>query len=241
MTGNGRSSRAVLGWASAAQASVSLVNFGLPAIGPQLSDEFDMSLFWLGAVLTAGLLGSGLALIMAGVAVDRLGARRAMLLGTALATLGLVAAAFAPTRRPSSWRSWCSAWARRSPRWRVRERCSSPTRRPDGAGPWACARPQFRSAGRSPLSRTPPSSRSAASSWRCSARRWSWQPPARRSRSSRGTTADRRSTASGARSARSSRLRGSRCCSRSRPATSSCCRRCSRTSSPPSARRVTRS
>ena len=96
MTGNGRSSRAVLGWASAAQASVSLVNFGLPAIGPQLSDEFDMSLFWLGAVLTAGLLGSGLALIVAGVAVDRLGARRAMLLGTALATLGLVAAAFAP-------------------------------------------------------------------------------------------------------------------------------------------------
>ena len=61
-----RSPGAVLVGASAAQASVSLVNFGLPAIGPQLSDEFDMSLFWLGAVLAAGLLGSGIALIVAG-------------------------------------------------------------------------------------------------------------------------------------------------------------------------------
>ena len=45
-----------------------------------------MSLFWLGAVLAAGLLGSGIALIVAGIAVDRLGARRAMLLGTVIAT-----------------------------------------------------------------------------------------------------------------------------------------------------------
>jgi MFS family permease len=92
-----RSPGAVLVWASAAQASVSLVNFGLPAIGPQLSDELDMSLFWLGAVLAAGLLGSGVALMAAGSAVDRLGARGAMLTGTAIAASGLVAAAFMTT------------------------------------------------------------------------------------------------------------------------------------------------
>ena len=39
--------------ASAAQASASLVNFGLPAIGPELLDDFDLRLFGLGAVLTA--------------------------------------------------------------------------------------------------------------------------------------------------------------------------------------------
>ena len=92
-----RSPGAVLGGASAAQAAVALVNFGLPAIGPELRDDFDMSLFALGAVIAAGLLGSGIALIGAGIAVDRLGARRAMLIGSAIATTGLVAAAFAPS------------------------------------------------------------------------------------------------------------------------------------------------
>jgi MFS family permease len=95
-----RSPGIVLTWASAAQASVSLVNYGLPAIGPQLSDELEMSLFELGAVVAAGLLGSGVALIAAGVAVDRLGARRATLIGTVVATAGLVAAAFAPGTWP---------------------------------------------------------------------------------------------------------------------------------------------
>ncbi len=56
-----------------------------------------MSLFGLGAVSAAGLLGSGIALIGAGIAVDRLGARRAMLIGSVIATAGLVAAAFAPS------------------------------------------------------------------------------------------------------------------------------------------------
>jgi MFS family permease len=92
-----RSPGAVLVGASAAQTSVSLVNFGLASIGPQLSDTLDMSLFWLGAVLASGLLGAGMALIAAGSAVDRMGARRAMLIGTAIATTGLVAAAFMPS------------------------------------------------------------------------------------------------------------------------------------------------
>lgn len=94
MTG---SPRTVLVWASAAQASNSLVNFGLPAIGPQLREEFGLSLAGLGAVLTAALLGSGVALIAAGKAVDRFGARATTLAGSALAVAGITAAAFAPS------------------------------------------------------------------------------------------------------------------------------------------------
>jgi MFS family permease len=89
------SPRVVLIVASVAQAAVSFASFGLPSIGPELREEFGLGLAGLGAVLTASLFGSGLALIAAGVAVDRVGARVAMLAGTALATCGLVAAATA--------------------------------------------------------------------------------------------------------------------------------------------------
>jgi MFS family permease len=92
-----RSARVVLVTASAAQVSVSFVNFGLPAIGPQLAEEFDLSLAGLGAVLTAAFLGSGLALVGAGIAVDLLGSRAAMAVGTLLATTALVAAGVADT------------------------------------------------------------------------------------------------------------------------------------------------
>ena len=88
-----RSPKAVLAAASAAQAAVSFISFGLPAIGPQLRHHYGLSLPELGAVLTAYLLGSGVALIAAGVAVDRFGSRAAALVGTALGTAGLVGAA----------------------------------------------------------------------------------------------------------------------------------------------------
>jgi MFS family permease len=88
-----RSARAVLTGASAAQAAVSFVSFGLPAIGPQLRHAYGLSLPELGAVLTANLLGAGLALIGAGIAIDRFGSLAAVLAGTALAGGGLVAAA----------------------------------------------------------------------------------------------------------------------------------------------------
>jgi MFS family permease len=94
------SPRSVLTAAAAAQAAVSFLTFGLPAIGPQLRHTFGLSLPELGAVLTANLLGSGLALILAGVMVDRFGSRAAMLGGTAIATGGLVAAALASSKVP---------------------------------------------------------------------------------------------------------------------------------------------
>jgi MFS family permease len=93
-----RSPRIVLASASAAQAAVSFVNFGLPSIGPDLRHHFGLTLPELGAVLTAALFGSGLALIAAGVAVDRLGAPRATFIGTAIATAGLAGAAAAPSK-----------------------------------------------------------------------------------------------------------------------------------------------
>jgi MFS family permease len=85
----------VLASASAAQAAVSFVNFGLPSIGPDLRHHYGLGLAGLGAILTAGLLGSGLALIGAGIAVDRFGARAATLVGTVIAAAGLAAAAAA--------------------------------------------------------------------------------------------------------------------------------------------------
>ena len=97
MTARTRSPGAVLAAASVAQAAVSLVTFGLPAIGPELRSDYGMSLFELGAVLGAGVLGSGVTLVGAGMLVDRVGSRPAILAGTALGVVGLVAAAFAPT------------------------------------------------------------------------------------------------------------------------------------------------
>lgn len=89
---------AVLAGAVAAQTAVSIVNFGLPAVGPELQGDFDLTLFELGAVLTAGLLGAGVTLVAAGILVDRVGARAAMLAGTAVGSLGLALAAAAPAK-----------------------------------------------------------------------------------------------------------------------------------------------
>jgi MFS family permease len=90
------SPRGVLAAASAAQASVSVVAFGLPAIGPDLRDAYVLSLPMLGAALAANILGSGVFLIAAGFLVDRFGARPSMLVGTAIGAGGLAAAGFAP-------------------------------------------------------------------------------------------------------------------------------------------------
>jgi MFS family permease len=90
------SPRAVLTGAAAAQASVSVVAFGLPAVGPDLRDAYELSLTMLGAALGATILGSGAFLLVAGVVVDRYGSRRSMLVGTAVGAAALAAAGFAP-------------------------------------------------------------------------------------------------------------------------------------------------
>lgn len=90
--------RTVLASASAAQAAVSFVAIGLPAIGPELRRTFALSLPELGAVVSAGFFGSGLALIVAGVAVDRFGSRRTMLVGTGVGAAGLVGAGLAESK-----------------------------------------------------------------------------------------------------------------------------------------------
>jgi MFS family permease len=87
----------VLTAASTAQVAVSFVNFGLPAVGPELRRDFGLSLSELGVVLTAGFLGSALSLLAAGVAVDRLGSRASMTASTFLAAGALLAAASADT------------------------------------------------------------------------------------------------------------------------------------------------
>jgi MFS family permease len=92
------SARVVLIGACAAQAAVSFVTFGLPAIGPQLREAYGLTLSQLGAVLTANLLGAGVALIAAGAAVDRFGSRAAMLTGTMVASCGLVVGAEADSK-----------------------------------------------------------------------------------------------------------------------------------------------
>jgi MFS family permease len=97
MAARSPSPRAVLVGASVAQAALSFVGFGLPAIGPQLREHYGLGLAELGAALTASFLGAGVALIPAGVLVDRVGARLSVLGGTALSAAGLVAAAASPS------------------------------------------------------------------------------------------------------------------------------------------------
>ena len=74
--------------AVAAQASVSIAQFGLPAIGPELQEEYGLGLAGLGAVLTASLLGSGLTLLPGGVVVDRYGSRLPLAIGTLVGVVG---------------------------------------------------------------------------------------------------------------------------------------------------------
>ena len=72
-----------------AQAAVSYLVLGLPSIGPQLRVHFGLSLPELGALLATMQVGSGIALIAAGRAVDRWGSRASTRGGTAIAVLGL--------------------------------------------------------------------------------------------------------------------------------------------------------
>jgi MFS family permease len=97
VAGARRPGTAELAAAAAAQAAVSFVLLGLPAIGPELRASFGLSLAGLGAILAALQFGSGAALISAASAVSRFGARAATLVGTTISVVGLIVAASATT------------------------------------------------------------------------------------------------------------------------------------------------
>jgi MFS family permease len=89
--------RTILVLAVASQAAFSMITFGLPAIGAEIRDRFDLGPAGFGAVFAAVGLGSAAALIPAGALVDRFGGRRVLVVGGIVNGIGLVLAAFAGT------------------------------------------------------------------------------------------------------------------------------------------------
>jgi len=79
-----------------AQAAVSIVQFGLPAIGVDIQNTFGLGPAGFGAVFAAVGLGSAVALIPAGMLVDRFGARPVLLIGAAINLCAYLAASVAP-------------------------------------------------------------------------------------------------------------------------------------------------
>ena len=79
-----------------AQAAVSVVQFGLPAIGVEIQNKFGLGPAGFGAVFAAVGLGSAVALIPAGMLVDRFGARPVLLIGAAINFCAYLAASAAP-------------------------------------------------------------------------------------------------------------------------------------------------
>ena len=92
--------RTILVLAVASQAAFSMVTFGLPAIGVEIRERFDLGPAGFGAVFAAVGLGSAAALIPAGALVDRFGGRRVLVVGGIVNGVGLVLAAFAGTAGP---------------------------------------------------------------------------------------------------------------------------------------------
>ena len=79
--------------AIASQAAYSLISFGLPAIAVEVRGRLDLGVAGFGAVFAAVSLGSALALIPAGMLVDRVGARWVLVVGGLVNGLGTLGAA----------------------------------------------------------------------------------------------------------------------------------------------------
>ena len=79
-----------------AQAAVSVVQFGLPAIGVEIQNRFGLGPAGFGVVFAAVGLGSAVALIPAGMLVDRFGARPVLLIGAAINFSAYLPASVAP-------------------------------------------------------------------------------------------------------------------------------------------------
>ncbi len=93
--GMNRHARTTLILAVVAQAAVSVVQFGLPAIGLEVRSEFNLGPAGFGAVFAAVGLGSAVALIPTGILVDRFGSRPVLLGGAAINLAAYTAAALA--------------------------------------------------------------------------------------------------------------------------------------------------
>ncbi len=79
----------VLGLGMSAQAAFAAIFQGLPAIGPALRAEFDLSLPGFGAVLGAMTLGATVSLIPWGLLIDRKGERWPLAVGLAVCGVAL--------------------------------------------------------------------------------------------------------------------------------------------------------
>ncbi len=88
-------SKLILALAVASQVGFSLITFGLPSIGSDIRSQWHLGPAGFGAVFAAVGVGSAVALIPAGMLVDRLGARRVLIAGGLVNAGGLTAAAFA--------------------------------------------------------------------------------------------------------------------------------------------------
>ena len=75
-----------------AQASISAVQLGLPAVAPQLRDEYSLSLAATGALLAASTVGIIATLLAWGALADRIGERAVIGIGLTGAALALAAA-----------------------------------------------------------------------------------------------------------------------------------------------------
>ncbi|MEP7105498.1 MAG: MFS transporter, partial [Chloroflexota bacterium] len=93
--GSGRYRWLVLAVGVVAQASLSAINQGLPAIGPELQRHFHVGLVETGALLSAVAAGITLTLALAGSLADRFGERAVLAVGLSGAAIFLAAAAFA--------------------------------------------------------------------------------------------------------------------------------------------------
>ena len=75
-----------------AQASISALQLGLPAVAPELRSEFDLSLAATGALLAASTIGVIATLLAWGALADRIGERAVISFGLAGAAVALVLA-----------------------------------------------------------------------------------------------------------------------------------------------------
>ena len=75
-----------------AQASISAVQLGLPAVAPQLRDEYSLSLAAIGALLAASTVGIIATLLAWGALADRIGERAVIGIGLTGAAVALAAA-----------------------------------------------------------------------------------------------------------------------------------------------------